>query len=127
MAKDYTFEKRKYVLGAVVILVVLLYIVRLFGLQILSDKYKRYADSNAFLNKIQYPSRGAIYDRNGKLLVFNQPAYDVTFVPREVEILIRWTSAVLWALRRSSFCNAWLMCATAERTRVIPSIRPRCS
>lgn len=87
MAKDYTFEKRKYVLGAVVILVVLLYIVRLFGLQILSDKYKRYADSNAFLNKIQYPSRGAIYDRNGKLLVFNQPAYDVTFVPREVENL----------------------------------------
>lgn len=74
-------------LGAVVILVVLLYIVRLFGLQILSDKYKRYADSNAFLNKIQYPSRGAIYDRNGKLLVFNQPAYDVTFVPREVENL----------------------------------------
>lgn len=87
MAKDYTFEKRKYVLGAVVILVVLLYIVRLFGLQILSDKYKRYADSNAFLNKIQYPSRGAIYDRNGKLLVFNHPAYDVTFVPREVENL----------------------------------------
>lgn len=87
MAKDYTFEKRKYMLGAVVILVVLLYIVRLFGLQILSDKYKRYADSNAFLNKIQYPSRGAIYDRNGKLLVFNQPAYDVTFVPREVENL----------------------------------------
>lgn len=87
MAKDYTFEKRKYVLGAVVILVVLLYIVRLYGLQILSDKYKRYADSNAFLNKIQYPSRGAIYDRNGKLLVFNQPAYDVTFVPREVENL----------------------------------------
>ena len=68
-------------------MVVLLYIVRLFGLQILSDKYKRYADSNAFLNKIQYPSRGAIYDRNGKLLVFNQPAYDVTFVPREVENL----------------------------------------
>lgn len=87
MAKDYTFEKRKYVLGAVVMLVVLLFIVRLFGLQILSDKYKRYADSNAFLNKIQYPSRGAIYDRNGKLLVFNQPAYDVTFVPREVENL----------------------------------------
>lgn len=36
------------------------------------------------LIKIQYPSRGAIYDRNGKLLVFNQPAYDITFVPREV-------------------------------------------
>ena len=51
MAKDYTFENRKYVLGAIVVAVVLLYVVRLFDLQILSDKYKRYADSNAFLNK----------------------------------------------------------------------------
>ena len=87
MAKDYTFEKRKYILGAIVICTVLIYILRLAGLQIFSDKYKRYADSNAFLNKIQYPSRGAIYDRNGKLLVYNQPAYDITFVPREVEHL----------------------------------------
>lgn len=66
------------------VVIVLVYVVRLFDLQILTDDYKRNADSNAFLNKIQYPSRGAIYDRNGKLLVFNQPAYDITFVPREV-------------------------------------------
>ena len=87
MAKDYTFEKRKYILGAVIVCTVLIFILRLADLQIFSDKYKRYADSNAFLNKIQYPSRGAIYDRNGKLLVFNQPAYDITFVPREVKQL----------------------------------------
>ena len=87
MAKDYTFEKRKYILGAIIVCTVLIFIFRLAGLQIFSDKYKRYADSNAFLNKIQYPSRGAIYDRKGKLLVFNQPAYDITFVPREVKHL----------------------------------------
>ncbi len=46
---------------------------------------RRNADSNAFLNKIQYPSRGAMYDRTDKLLVFNQPAYDITIVPKEVE------------------------------------------
>lgn len=85
--KNYTLEKRKYVIAAVAIVIVLTYIVRLFYLQIMTDDYKRYADSNAFLNKVQYPSRGAIYDRNGKLLVFNQPAYDITFVPREVEAL----------------------------------------
>lgn len=84
MAKDYDLEKRKYVIGAAAILIVLVYVVRLFDLQILTDEYKKYADNNAFLNQVQYPSRGAIYDRNGKLLVFNQPAYDVTFVPREV-------------------------------------------
>lgn len=84
MAKDYTFEMRKYVIALAAIVIVVIYILRLFDLQIMTDDYKRNADSNAFLNKIQYPSRGAIYDRNGKLLVFNQPAYDITFVPREV-------------------------------------------
>lgn len=84
MAKDYILEKRKYVIGAAAIVIVLIYVLRLFDLQIMTDDYKKNADSNAFLNKIQYPSRGAIYDRNGKLLVFNQPAYDITFVPREV-------------------------------------------
>nr|WP_302830336.1 penicillin-binding protein 2 [uncultured Bacteroides sp.] len=82
--KDYTLEKRKYVIGAAAVVIVLVYVFRLFDLQIMTDDYKKNADSNAFLNKIQYPSRGAIYDRNGKLLVFNQPAYDITFVPREV-------------------------------------------
>ncbi|MDL2299816.1 penicillin-binding protein 2, partial [Bacteroides sp. OttesenSCG-928-E20] len=56
-------------------------------LQILSDSYKENADSNAFLNRTQYPARGAIYDRNGKLLVFNQPAYDISVVMREVNNL----------------------------------------
>lgn len=87
MAKDYTLEKRKYVIGIAAVIIVLVYVARLFDLQIMTDAYKKNADSNAFLNKIQYPSRGAIYDRNGKLLVFNQPAYDITFVPREVVTL----------------------------------------
>lgn len=82
--KDYQLEKRKFVIGLAAVIIVLIYILRLFDLQIMTDDYKKNADSNAFLNKTQYPSRGAIYDRNGKLLVFNQPAYDITFVPREV-------------------------------------------
>lgn len=82
--KDYQLEKRKFVIGLAAVIIVFIYILRLFDLQIMTDDYKKNADNNAFLNKIQYPSRGAIYDRNGKLLVFNQPAYDITFVPREV-------------------------------------------
>ena len=82
--KDYQLEKRKFVIGLAAVIIVFIYILRLFDLQIMTDDYKKNADSNAYLNKIQYPSRGAIYDRNGKLLVFNQPAYDITFVPREV-------------------------------------------
>lgn len=82
---DYTYEHRKYILGAAIIIVFLVYVVRLFSLQILSDEYKSAADSNAFYKKTIYPSRGLIYDRNGELLVYNQPAYDIMFVPREIK------------------------------------------
>ena len=76
-------EKRKYVIGSVAVLIVAIYIVRLFALQVMSDDYKKNADSNAFLKKIQYPSRGVITDRNGKLLVYNQPSYDIMVVMNE--------------------------------------------
>ena len=84
-SKKYNLEKRKYVIGSVIVGIVLIYILRLFSLQIVSDEYKQHADSNAFLKKTQYPARGIIYDRNDSLLVYNQPAYDITFIPREIE------------------------------------------
>ena len=84
MERDYRLAPRRYVIGGAVLVVVALFIVRLFMLQIMSDDYKKNADSNAFLQKIQYPSRGVIYDRTGKLLVYNQPAYDITVVMKEI-------------------------------------------
>lgn len=77
MPKDYSFEKRKYVVGALAIAIVLIYIVRLFALQLMSDDYRRSADSNAFRKEIIYPSRGLITDRNGTLLVYNEPSYNI--------------------------------------------------
>lgn len=85
--KDYKLERRKYVLGGVATLVILTYLLRLFTLQLLSDDYQKNADSNAFLKRIQYPARGAIRDRNGELLVYNQPSYDVMVVEHEIKEL----------------------------------------
>ena len=82
--RNFDNEKRKYVLGAVVVGVLLVYVAQLFNLQILSDEYKDKADSNAFYKKTLYPARGLMYDRKGRLLVYNQPAYDITFIPREI-------------------------------------------
>ncbi len=76
---------RRYVLSGAVVAVVVIYIIRLFLLQISSEEYKQWADSNAFLKKTLYPSRGMIYDREGRLLVVNQPAYDVMMIMREVQ------------------------------------------
>ena len=83
----HSYDKRRYILGGAVILVLAVYVSQLFNLQILSDQYKSKADSNAFYKKTLYPARGLMYDRNGKLLVYNQPAYDITFVPREIKEL----------------------------------------
>lgn len=81
--KEYSLENRRFVIGGIAAIVVLVYIIRLFTLQIMSDDYKKNADSNAFLKKIEYPSRGVIYDRKGKLMVYNQPAYDIMVVMNE--------------------------------------------
>ena len=83
MKANYELEKRKYVLGFIAVGIVVVYLIRLFALQMLSEDFKRNADSNAFLRRIQYPARGVITDRNGKLLVYNQPAYDLMVVMTE--------------------------------------------
>ena len=78
-------DYRKYVIGGIAVFIVIVYTVRLFVLQIMSDDYRKSADSNAFLKKIEYPSRGVISDRNGELLVYNQPAYDIMVVMNEAK------------------------------------------
>ena len=83
--KSYNLENRRFVIGGVALAIVLVYIIRLFTIQLLSDDFKKNADSNAFLKKIDYPSRGAIYDRNGKLMVYNQPSYDIMVVMNEAK------------------------------------------
>ena len=81
--KDFELEKRRYVIAGIALTIVVVYIVRLFALQIMSDDYRKSADSNAFLKKIDFPSRGVITDRKGKLLVYNQPSYDIMVVMNE--------------------------------------------
>lgn len=78
-------ENRKFVIGGVAIFIVIIYVVRLLLLQIMSDDYRKSADSNAFLKKIEYPSRGIIRDRNGELLVYNQPSYNIMVIMSEAK------------------------------------------
>ena len=82
-----TLHNRRYVIAIIMSIVIGLYIFRLFDLQIIETKYKQGAESNAFLKKTLFPPRGLIYDRNGKLLVYNKPAYDITLIMREIRDL----------------------------------------
>ena len=80
-------QKRRWILAGFMTAIVVIYIFRLFTLQIIETKYKTGADSNAFLKKTIFPPRGLIYDRNNTLLVYNKPAYDIALIMREIHDL----------------------------------------
>ena len=79
------FSKRKYLVIGLFSLTAFIIVCRLFYMQVLDSSYKISAASNVLRREVNYPARGVIYDRNGKLLVFNQAAYDVLITPREVK------------------------------------------
>lgn len=78
---------RKFLLSSIILLVGLTFIGRLSYLQIFSFSPNQILEDPAIKAVYDYPERGYIYDRNGKLLVANQPAYDVMVIPREVKPL----------------------------------------
>ena len=78
------FDKRKYIIGSIFLLVVLIFTGRLFFLQVVDMTYKVNAERNAIRRIVNYPARGLIYDRNGNLLVHNKAAYDLYVIPNEM-------------------------------------------
>lgn len=79
------YNYRKSVIYVVILLTVTIYIVRLFCMQILTDEYKIKAEGNSQRVQTVYPARGLMLDRNGKIMVENQPAYDLLVTPRKVK------------------------------------------
>ncbi|MEA4840120.1 MAG: penicillin-binding protein 2 [Bacteroidales bacterium] len=76
--------RRKNILTFILLGVFVAFVLRLASLQLFNDDYKTFADSNAFYKKTIYPARGLIFDRNGELMVYNKPSYDVMLVMREM-------------------------------------------
>lgn len=79
------YSSRKNIIIGVFLLVAIIFIIRLFYLQVINSSYKLSAD-NIVLRKVrEYPPRGLIYDRYGKLMVFNEAAYDLMVIPRQMK------------------------------------------
>jgi penicillin-binding protein 2 len=78
-------EGRREILQLVFVLVGIVFLIKLFFIQVLDNKYAELADSNAILRQVEYPFRGLISDRNGKLIVYNTPEYDVTVIQKDVK------------------------------------------
>jgi penicillin-binding protein 2 len=78
-----TYTRRRYVITGIIVLATLMLVIKLFSIQVIEDTYRLSADNNVLRYVTQYPARGLIYDRNEKLMVFNQAAYDLMVVPAQ--------------------------------------------
>ena len=76
---------RKILLYIIVITSGLIFLARLFYLQVMDDSFVGLSENNAIKVVYDYPQRGFIFDRNGELLVSNQPSYDVMVIPRNLK------------------------------------------
>jgi len=101
------FINRKYILMALVLVVSVILLIRLFIIQVIKDTYRLSADNNVLRYVTQYPARGLIYDRNKKLMVYNQAAYDLMVVPVQVR-----------EIDTMKFCNLLGISAVSFRERM---------
>ena len=86
------FGYRQGIISGIIVTVCVVYLLRLFTYQVVSDKYKIMAENNSQRTETEYPARGLIYDRNNKLLVDNQAAYDLMVIPNQVKACLLYTS-----------------------------------
>src|SRR5262245_17819209 len=77
-------EGRREIFQVIFVLVGLIFIVKLFFVQVVNSRYAELADSNSILRQVEYPFRGLIYDRNGKLIVYNTPEFDLEITLSDV-------------------------------------------
>ena len=94
---------RKVLLPSMIIIAASLLVLRLFYLQVINDSFKLKSDNNAIKIQYDYPERGYIYDRNGKLLVANQPSYDIMVIPRDIKNLDTLDFCQLLAISKEDF------------------------
>ena len=80
-----SFFERKYVIQGIILMIALSIVARLFYLQIIDDSYLLSANNNVLRKVIEYPARGVILDRDGKILVQNEPVYDLMVIPKEAK------------------------------------------
>ena len=125
MRKDYNLEKRKYVIGGFIVVVVAIYLCKLFDLQILDDKYSEIAVNNARSTKVTHPSRGQIYDRNGNLVVYNEPAYDLVLVPKDVQEFDTTTMCKILQLKRADFDLLWKNMSDPKKNKNYSATTPQ--
>ena len=83
MNKNY--DNRKFVVGGLFGTILIIFLIRLFSIQVIDDSYKTSSENNVLRKEVDYPSRGLVYDRNDNLIVYNEAAYDLMITPNQLK------------------------------------------
>ena len=97
------YNDRRYIIIGIVLMLGIIYAIRLFYLQVIDDSLKLDARNQAFRNVTQYPPRGYIFDRKGKILVFNDIAYDLMVTPKQVTEIDTFAFCRILGIDKASF------------------------
>ncbi|MGB4293700.1 MAG: penicillin-binding protein 2 [Bacteroidales bacterium] len=114
------YVNRRIIVAALIIIPAVILLARLFQIQVVETSYRISAENNVLRYVTQYPARGLIYDRNRKLLVFNQPAYDLMVIPGQVSKIDTGEFCKSLGITREYFIER--MKAAASYSKRVPSI-----
>jgi penicillin-binding protein 2 len=111
-------EGRRIIIFLVFLAIGMVFIGKLFYLQMMDDTYEKAADNNAIRKIIQIPFRGEVYDRKGKLIVYNTPVYDLYVTPRKAVVKDTNRFCALFGVSKGYFDS------TMHQARVYSRVKP---
>jgi penicillin-binding protein 2 len=103
-----SFFERRYIISGIFITIIVILLAKLFYIQIIDKRYEIYAANNVRRQIRQYPARGPILDRNGKILVQNQPFYDIMVTPKQVKPFDTLEFCRLLGIDKAGFDKRWI-------------------
>ncbi len=113
-------ENRRFVIIGFFSLIGLIYLLRLFYLQVLDESYSIVSSSNSIKRVIEIPFRGQIYDRNGEIIVYNTPVYDLMVTPYKAKVGDTLKFCKYLGIEKVEFDS--LLAAASAYSRVKPSL-----
>lgn len=119
------FKNRHIVIQLAIVVVAVLFIARLFYVQVIDSRYVSMARSNAIKEVDVYPTRGLVYDRDGELIVYNEAIYDLMVVPRQAKGVDSVKLCELLGIPLSRYTERWVEVKDKRKNRGYSQYKPQ--
>ncbi|MFM7628670.1 MAG: penicillin-binding protein 2 [Algoriphagus sp.] len=116
-------DQRPTVILFVIFFVGTVLLIKLFMIQVVDDSFMKRAENNAIQRVVDHPYRGLVYDRNGKLMVFNNPIFDLMVVPREFTLTDTVRFCTLFNVSKEELIEGYNAAKNYSRVKPSPLIK----